>query len=96
MPGVEGEVSKKILDLTGTPWQPRSSDEALDIGEADADLTTTTATTEAPMPTTAEGDTIDSDRASREKETLLEQTTCDEVWAHEGMSRMLRPRATTQ
>eukprot|EP00971_Amphidinium_carterae_P235722 4678029-Amphidinium_carterae.1 len=59
MPGVEGEASKKILDLTGTPWQPRSADEALDIGEADADLTTTTATTEAPMPTTAEGDTVE-------------------------------------
>eukprot|EP00971_Amphidinium_carterae_P235920 4681958-Amphidinium_carterae.1 len=95
MPGVEGEVSKKILDLTGTPWQPRSSDEALDIGEADADLTTTTATTGAPMPTTGYSGRR-HDRTSREKETLLEQTTCYEVRAHEGMSWMLRPRATTQ
>eukprot|EP00971_Amphidinium_carterae_P221875 4404863-Amphidinium_carterae.1 len=59
MPGAEGEVSHKLLTLTGTPWQPRSSDEALDIGEADADATTATATTETPIPTTAEGDTVE-------------------------------------
>eukprot|EP00971_Amphidinium_carterae_P199695 3963397-Amphidinium_carterae.2 len=36
LPGAEGEVSKQLLDLKGLPWQPRHSDEVLDIGDADA------------------------------------------------------------